>query len=74
MGKDRTLTERQKYGLGEMLAEIGGLYSALFAGFGYFSVIFGHFNLQFKMAQRLYEVPARPTARNMIGKAFIGAE
>jgi hypothetical protein len=45
MGADRTVTERQAYGLGEMLTEIGGLYSALFAGFGGFCLIFSHWNM-----------------------------
>jgi hypothetical protein len=45
MGTDRTVTARQAYGLGEMLAEIGGLYSALFAGFSAFCVLFGYWNM-----------------------------
>jgi hypothetical protein len=57
-----------------VLAEIGGLYSALKAGFGVFCVLFGHWNLQSKMAHRLYEPYSRPTARSMVGKAFINNE
>ena len=50
MSSDRVVTERQAYGLGEMLAEIGGLYSALFAGFGLITLLFNHWNMLGKLA------------------------
>ena len=45
MQGDREVTKRIKFGLGELLSNVGGLYSALFAiGWG-LAVLFGHWNM-----------------------------
>ena len=59
METDRTLIKRSKFGLGELLSSVGGLYSALFAiGWG-LAVLFGHWNMQAKLVSRLYEPKAK---------------
>jgi hypothetical protein len=68
MQGDREVTTRKKFGLGEMLSNIGGLYSALFAiGWG-LAVLFGHWNMQAKLVERLYEPKAKVnrTAKGLI--------
>jgi hypothetical protein len=55
MQVDREVTKRIKFGLGELLSNVGGLYSALFAmGWG-LAVLFGHWNMQAKLVHALYE-------------------
>jgi hypothetical protein len=55
MSSDKAVTERSVYGAGEMIAEIGGMQSALYTSFTLFIFIFGQWNVQSKMANRLYK-------------------
>jgi hypothetical protein len=55
MSSDKAVTERSVYGAGEMIAEIGGMQSALFTSFTLFIFVFGQWNVQAKMANRLYK-------------------
>jgi glucose-6-phosphate isomerase len=58
MQVDREVTKRIKFGLGELLSNVGGLYSALFAIGWSLAVMFGHWNMQAKLVERLYEPKA----------------
>jgi hypothetical protein len=59
MQSDREVTKRIKFGLVELLSNVGGLYSALFTiGWG-IAVLFGHWNMQAKLVERLYEPKAK---------------
>jgi hypothetical protein len=58
MSSDKAITERSVYGAGEMIAEIGGMQSALFVSFTAFVFMFGQWNVQAKMANRLYRYEA----------------
>ena len=73
MSSDRVFTKREAFGIGELLSKIGGLYSALFAlGIGT-TILFGHWNMQAKMAVRLYQAISKEdiSARGVCEKTFI---
>jgi hypothetical protein len=45
MAGDRIVVERQRYGLGVFLAEIGGLANSLFLFFGSAVYLLGHWHM-----------------------------
>ena len=73
MSPDRSLTKRELFGLGELLSKIGGLYSALYTLGWVMVVLFGHWNMQAKLVERLYEPKVKDdtTARGLCKKTFI---
>ena len=59
--------------MGELLAEVGGLFNALTVLFGAVVFLFGHWNLQSKMISRLYRMRARgefTDAKMIVKNAF----